>query len=99
MGLLDVKPIYDKINEVNNKNKDRFGLLPLYLVVMTNFMNLSFILMVTNLSTKIGLVFIVPSVTTIFAAELTPYHQRHKTKTIMIFIINLVDFIINRLDI
>ena len=26
---LDVKPIYDKINEVNNKNKDRFGLLPL----------------------------------------------------------------------
>ena len=35
---------------------------PLYMmVVMTNFMNLSFILMVTNLSTKIGLVFIVPS--------------------------------------
>ena len=26
---LDVKPIYDKINEVNNKNKDCFGLLPL----------------------------------------------------------------------
>ena len=26
---LDVKPIYDKINEVNNKNEDCFGLLPL----------------------------------------------------------------------
>ena len=26
---LDVKPIYDKINEVNNKNNNCFGLLPL----------------------------------------------------------------------
>ena len=26
---LDVKPIYDKINEVNNKKKDCFCLLPL----------------------------------------------------------------------